>query len=366
MRAMLLRQPKPIEERPLELAELERPQPGPGEILIAVHACGVCHTDLHVSEGELPPHKSPVVPGHQIVGVVAELGEGVTEHAVGDRVGVPWLHWTDGTCRYCRRGDENLCDAARFTGWDVDGGFAEFVVAPAAFSYALHQDLSDLAAAPLLCAGIIGYRSLRVSGLVPWGHGKEAAGGPPGPGAAAGRRLGLYGFGAAAHICLQIARYWGAEVYAFTRGEEHRRLALELGAVWAGESGEQPGDDPRVKLDAAIDFAPAGELVIDALRVLDKGGTIAMGGIYSSPVPAIDYPLLYGERVVRSVTNSTRRDAADLLHLAAAIPISAEIQVFALEQANDALIALKHDGIRGAAVLKVAGQDPPAARGEWR
>ena len=317
-------------------------------------ACGVCHTDLHVCEGELPPHKSPVVPGHQIVGRVAELGEGVTEHRLGDRVGVPWLHWTDGTCRYCLRGDENLCDNARFTGWDVDGGYAELVVAPAAFSYALHEDLSDLAAAPLLCAGIIGYRSLWLSGLVPWGHGSEAAGGPAGAGAAAGRRLGLYGFGAAAHICLQIARYWGAEVYAFTREEKHRRLARELGAVWAGAADEAPGGDPETRLDAAVIFAPAGELVIDALKALDKGGTVAMGGIYSSPVPAIDYPLIYRERVIRSVTNSTRHDAAELLRLAAAIPITTEIQVYPLEQANEALIALKHDGIRGAAVLQVA------------
>ena len=353
MKAMLLRQPKPIDERPLELVELPRPHPGPGEILIAVSACGVCHTDLHVCEGELPPHKSPVVPGHQIVGRVAELGVGVTEHALGDRVGVPWLHWTDGTCRYCRRGDENLCDNATFTGWDVDGGYAEFAVAPAAFSYPLHEKLSDLAAAPLLCAGIIGYRSLWLSGLVPWGHGREAAGGPAGAGAAAGRRLGLYGFGAAAHICLQIARYWGAEVFAFTRDEKHRRLARELGAAWAGAADEPPGGDPETKLDAAIIFAPAGELVIDALKVLDKGGTVAMGGIYASPVPPIDYPLIYRERVIRSVTNSTRHDAAELLRLAAAIPIATETQVFPLEQANDALIALKHDGIRGAAVLQV-------------
>ena len=364
MRAMLLRQPKPIDERPLELVELPRPHPGAGEILIAVSACGVCHTDLHVAEGELPPHKSPVVPGHQIVGRVVELGEGVTEHRVGDRVGVPWLHSTDGTCRYCRRGDENLCDAAQFTGWDVDGGFAEFTVAPAAFSFPLHERLSDLAAAPLLCAGIIGYRSLHLSGLVPAGAGAGATAGaagsgaggaaPAGPGAAAGRRLGLYGFGAAAHICLQIARYWGAEVYAFTRDEKHRRLALELGAVWAGAADEQPGGDAAVKLDAAIVFAPVGELAIEALKVLDKGGTVAMGGIYSSPVPAFEYPLLYGERVIRSVTNSTRRDAAELLRLAAAIPIVTEIQVFPLDQANEALIALKHDGIRGAAVLQVA------------
>ena len=354
MRAMLLRAPKPIDERPLELAELERPQPGAGEILIRVSACGVCRTDLHICEGELPPHKSPVVPGHQIVGRVAELGEGAGGFAVGDRVGVPWLRSTDGTCTFCRRGDENLCDNARFTGWDADGGYAEFMTAPAAFSYRLHEDLSDLAAAPLLCAGLIGYRSLRLSNLVPWGHGKEAAGGPPGPGAAAGRRIGLFGFGASAHICLQVARYWGAEVYAFTREERHRQLARDLGAVWVGDAGQAPGDDPSTRLDSAIVFAPVGELMLEALKVLDKGGTVADAGIYSTPIPAIDYPLLYGERVIRSVTNLTRRDAAELLELAAAIPITTEIQVFPLEQANDALIALKHDGIRGAAVLQVA------------
>ena len=354
MRAMLLRRPKPIDERPLELGELQRPQPGPGEILIEVNACGVCRTDLHICEGELAPHKSPVVPGHQIVGRVAELGEGATGFVVGDRVGVPWLHWVDGTCKYCRRGDENLCVAAKFTGWDVDGGYAEFVVAPAAFSYALHEELSDLAAAPLLCAGLIGYRALRISNLVPWGHGREAAGGAPGPGAAAGRRIGLFGFGAAAHICLQVARFWGAEVYAFTREERHRQLARDLGAVWAGDAGQAPGDDPSIKLDSAIVFAPVGELMLEALKILDKGGTVADAGIYSTPIPAIEYPLLYGERVVRSVTNLTRRDAAELLELAAAIPIGTEIQVFPLEQANDALIALKHDGIRGAAVLQVA------------
>ena len=356
MRAMLLRKPGPIDDRPLELVDLERPHPGPGEILIGVNACGVCHTDLHIAEGELPPRRSPVVPGHQIVGRVVELGAGVTAHKVGDRVGVPWLHWTDGTCRYCRRGDENLCDAATFTGWDVDGGYAEYTVAPADFSYPLAEDLSDLAAAPLLCAGIIGYRSLRLSGLVPGAMAEATAGSPAGPGAAAGRRLALYGFGAAAHICLQIARYWGAEVYAFTREEKHRDLARELGAVWAGAAGEAPAGDPALKLDAAIIFAPAGELVIDALRVLDKGGTVAMGGIYSTPIPPVEYPLIYRERVIRSVTNSTRGDAAGLLRLAAAIPIVTEIQVFPLEQANEALIALKHDGIRGAAVLQVSGE----------
>ena len=354
MRAMLLRQPRPIDERPLELVDLERPHPGPGEILIRVNACGVCHTDLHVAEGELPPHRSPVVPGHQIVGRVAELGEGVTSPAVGARVGVPWLHWTDGTCRYCRRGDENLCDAAVFTGWDVDGGYAEYTVAPAAFSYPLAADLSDLAAAPLLCAGIIGYRSLRLSGLVPGALDEAAAGTPAGPGAATGRRLALYGFGAAAHICLQIARYWGAEVYAFTREEKHRQLARELGAVWAGAAGEAPAGDPGLRLDAAIIFAPAGELVIDALKVLDKGAVVALGGIYSTPIPPVEYPLIYRERVIRSVTNSTRGDAAGLLRLAAAIPIATEIQVFPLERANEALIALKHDGVRGAAVLQVS------------
>jgi alcohol dehydrogenase, propanol-preferring len=391
VKAMLLRTPRPVEERPLEFVELPAPVPGPGGLLIAVHACGICHTDLHTVEGELPPHRSPVVPGHQIVGEVVAVGEGVAAAFVGRRVGVPWLWCADGACRYCRRGDENLCERALFTGYDVDGGYAEYVVAPAAFSYPLPEAMDDLAVAPLLCAGIIGYRCLRLAGVIGertlpgeerapgesdeevWDEAGLACCGMPGDavtppsvtvaeegGGGGGevrerpsRRLGLYGFGAAAHIATQIAVYVGWEVYVFTRGEEHRRLARELGAVWAGAAGEAAGDDAALRLDAAIVFAPAGGLVIDALKAVDKGGIVALGGIYSSPIPAIDYPLIYHERVLRSVTNSTRRDAEELLRVAAEIPVHTEVQVFPLEAANEALLALKESRIRGAGVLRI-------------
>ena len=358
MRAMRLERPRPVGERPLALVELPVPQPGLGEVLIAVRACGVCHTDLHTVEGELEPHRSPMVPGHQIVGEVVALGEGADTAPAGgepggaplrhgERVGVPWLWRACGTCRYCRRGDENLCESALFTGYDVDGGYAEYTVAQAAFAYRL-PDMPDLDVAPLLCAGIIGYRCLRLTGVV--GDGPRRAG-----------RLGLYGFGAAAHICLQVAVHHGWEVYVFTRGEEHRRLARELGAVWAGASGEPPGgasrgtasDAATPRLDAAIVFAPDGQLALDALRACDKGGVVALGGIYSSPIPPIDYPVIYHERVLRSVANSTRQDAGELLHVAAEIPIRTEVEAFDLEQANEALLALKEGHIRGAAVLRI-------------
>jgi len=347
MRAMLLRHPAPVENRPLERIALPEPSPGRGEILIRVRACGVCHTDLHIVEGELPPHRSPVVPGHQIVGEVVDVGAGVSEHGVGDRVGVPWLHKACGLCRYCVRGDENLCENALFTGYDVDGGFAEYMVAPATFAYRLPEELGDVEAAPLLCAGIIGYRCLRLSGIG-GGVDLERAGG-----GAQRRRLGLYGFGAAAHLCLQIASHWGVETHVFTRSEEHRALARDLGAAWAGAAGEDPGGEPGLRLDAAIVFAPAGGLVLDALAVLDKGGTVVLGGIYSSPIPSIDYPLIYDERVVRSVANSTRQDARELLALAAEIPLRSKVEEFALEDANEALLALKESRIKGAGVLRV-------------
>ena len=380
MKAMLVRSPRPVDDRPLEPVELPTPQPGPGEILIAVHACGVCHTDLHIVEGELPPHKSPVVPGHQIVGRVEAVGEGVREHRVGDRVGVPWLWRTDGTCRYCRRGQENLCEHAQFTGYDVDGGFAEYALAPAAFAYKLPAGIDELAVAPLLCAGIIGYRCLRLAGVVDGCYqsvgrveglpgdavtdlGRGVAGQPGSTRMPGGEpcRLGLFGFGAAAHIATQVAGYLGWEVYVFTRNEEHRALARRLGAVWAGAAGEPPGGHPDVRLNAAVIFAPAGGLVIDALKATDKGGIVAMGGIYSTPIPPIEYPLIYDERIVRSVANSTRQDARELLEIAAEIPVQTEVQVFPLEQANEALLALKESRIRGAAVLRIA--TAPAAPG---
>jgi len=349
MRAMRLERPRPAGERPLTLTEIPRPEPGPGEVLIKVRTCGVCHTDLHIVEGELAPHRSPVVPGHEIVGEVVGFGEDDAPIALGTRVGVLWLWRACGTCRFCLRGDENLCENALFTGYDVDGGFAEYTVAPADFVYPL-PEMDDLAVAPLLCAGIIGYRCLRLTGVV----GAEAAGGAVrGAHAAPVRRLGLYGFGAAAHIAVQVAVHAGWEVFVFTRGAEHRALARELGAVWAGETADAPGGDAGLKLDAAIVFAPAGELALDALRALDRGGTVALGGIHSSPIPPIDYPLIYHERVLRSVANSTREDARELLAMTAETPIVTDVRVFELEQANDALLELKERRIRGAAVLRI-------------
>lgn len=334
MKACQLHKIAPIETHPLELVDVPVPSAGPGEVLVRVSACGVCRTDLHVIEGELPRRVLPVIPGHQVIGRVAQLGEGVTRRAIGDRVGIPWLHRTCGVCEYCLDGKENLCEQASFTGWLVNGGYAEYAVAPADFVYEIPPAFSDEAAAPLLCAGIIGFRSLRLSGLA---------------GPSPGRRLGIYGFGAAAHIALQIARHWGVEVYAFTRDARHQRLAHDLGAAWAGGSEDQP----PVKLDSILIFAPAGELVINALKVLKKGGTLALGGIHMSPIPPLDYQLLYHERIVRSVANNTRQDGIDFLGAAAEIPIETRIQVFPLEEANAALDALKHDAVRGAAVIQI-------------
>ena len=361
MRAMQLTAPAPASKAPLRLVELPVPEPGPGQVLLRVLACGVCRTDLHILEGELAPHRSPVVLGHQIVGEVVALGvgaelmapggePGAVPLAVGDRVGVPWLHQTDETCRFCRRGDENLCEHALFTGWDVDGGFAEYTVAPAGFVYRLPVGMSAMAAAPLLCAGIIGYRCLRLTGVV-----GDDAGLPSAAGAAAAvsvrtRRLAIYGFGSAASLCAQIAIWRGWDVYGIARDEEHRAMARELGAVWAGEAGVDPG----VLYDAAIVFAPAGELALDALRRLDRGGIVALGGIYSSPIPPIEYPWIYHERVIRSVANSTRRDARELLRDAALIPVLSRVQEYDLEQANEALLDLKEDRVRGSAVLRVS------------
>jgi propanol-preferring alcohol dehydrogenase len=365
MRAMQLEAPAPAAEAPLQSVELPVPEPGPGQVLLRVLACGVCRTDLHILEGELPPHRSPVVPGHQIVGEVVALGPGAelvapggepgaAPLAAGDRVGVPWLHQTDETCRFCRSGRENLCEHALFTGWDVDGGFAEFTVAPAGFVYRLPAGMSAMAAAPLLCAGIIGYRCLRLVGIVGDDAGLPGGGATADPAASAPsagpRRLAIYGFGSAASLCTQVAIWRGWEVYGIARDEEHRAMARELGAVWAGEA----DDDPGVLYDAAIVFAPAGELAVDALRRLDKGGVVALGGIYSSPIPSIEYPWIYQERVVRSVANSTRRDARESLRDAAAIPVVSRVQEYRLEQANEALLDLKEDRVRGSAVLKVA------------
>jgi propanol-preferring alcohol dehydrogenase len=332
MKAMLLPAPAPIGQSPLVLTERPQPDPGPGQIRIRVRVCGVCHTDLHTVEGELNLPKIPVVPGHQIVGIVDALGEGVARFRIGDRVGVPWLHQTCGECSYCRRGDENLCESAQFTGLHVDGGYAEYTLAPAAFAYPIPKVFSDAEASPLLCAGIIGYRALRLSEIQ------------------SGQRLGLYGFGASAHIVIQIARHWDCEVYVFTRSESHRELALTLGAAWVGDA----RDDPGVLLQSSITFAPVGWIVPEALRALDKGGTLAINAIHMSPIPQMPYDLIYYERTLRSVANSTRQDAEELLQIAAQIPIRTEVHAFPLQEANQALQALKASQIDGAAALHIS------------
>jgi propanol-preferring alcohol dehydrogenase len=330
MKACLLRAPARIETNPLAFTDVPNPRPARGEVFVRVSCCGVCRTDLHVVEGELPPRKSPVTPGHQVVGVVESLGEAAGRFRAGARVGIAWLHSTDRVCQYCRSGAENLCDNPAFTGYSVDGGFAECIVAPQEFVYPIPDGFSDEQAAPLLCAGIIGFRSLRLAGIK------------------AGARLGLYGFGAAAHVAIQVARHWGVEVSACTRDARHRQFALELGAAWAGAADAEP----PAKLDSAIIFAPAGELVPLALKALKRGGTLVLGGIHMSPIPSLDYSLLYQERVIRSVSNNTRQDGEDFLRIAAEIPIRTQVQVFPLQEANRALNALKNDAIRGAAVLR--------------
>jgi alcohol dehydrogenase, propanol-preferring len=334
MKACLLRSIAPIELNPLELVEVPAPQPGEDQVLVKVSACGVCRTDLHVIEGELSRQVLPIIPGHQIIGRIELLGERVTKLKAGERVGIAWLNRTCGRCEYCRAGKENLCENAAFTGWTVDGGYAEYVVAPADFVYPIPEIFSDIKAAPLLCAGIIGFRSLRLSGMT---------------GKSPGHKLGLFGFGAAAHVAIQVARHWDAEVYALTRDVRHQQLAMELGAIWAGSS----DDRPPAPLESIIIFAPAGELVISALKVLKKGGTLALGGIHMSQIPPIDYQLLYDERVVRSVANNTRQDGIDFLRVAAEIPIKTRVQIFDLVETNAALNALKHDAVRGAAVIKI-------------
>ncbi|HXZ28926.1 MAG TPA: zinc-dependent alcohol dehydrogenase family protein [Terriglobales bacterium] len=332
MRAMVLDSAKPAEHNPLQLRDVAAPEPGAGEVRVRVSCCGLCHTDLHTIEGDLPLPKLPLIPGHQIVGVVEARGAGARRFREGDRVGIPWLHETCGQCAYCRRGSENLCDRARFTGYHVDGGYAESAVVGEEFAVAIPAAFDDAHAAPLLCAGIVGYRSLRLSG------------------ARKGDRLGLYGFGAAAHIVLQCARHLGCEVWVFTRSREHQDLAKKLGAGWVGAAGDQaPG-----QLDSAILFAPAGGLVPPALAALRKGGTLALAGITMSPIPQLDYSSLYHERVVRSVANATREDARDFLELAAQVPVRTEVEMFELQQANAALQALKSSRIQGAGVLRVS------------
>jgi propanol-preferring alcohol dehydrogenase len=335
MKVMLLKKPNPVHHRPLNLDELEVPEPGPGRVRIRVHVCGVCRTDLHVVEGELGSMPLPIVPGHQVVGTVDAIGPKVRGIKVGARVGVAWLHHACGECRFCQRGDENLCPNARFTGFDENGGYAEYMTIEPGFAYSLPRKVSDEQLAPLLCAGIIGYRALRLSNI------------------RKGGRLGLYGFGASAHVAIQIARHWDCEVYAFSRGDQHCALATELGAVWTG----QPNETPPEKLDAGIVFAPAGNLIPPALEHLDRGGTLAMAGIYMSETPPLDYERhLYYERTLRSVTAATRRDGAELVKLAADIPIRTTVQTYPLEAANEALLDLKEGRVNGAAVLAVVSE----------
>jgi alcohol dehydrogenase, propanol-preferring len=322
MRAMVLDSPG----RPLRPAELDAPEPGPGELLLEVAACGVCRTDLHILDGELAEPKLPLVQGHQIVGRVVRGGRG---HAPGDRVGVPWLGWTCGECRFCRSGRENLCDRAVFTGYGRDGGFAELAVADERFCFPIPEGYPALQAAPLLCAGLIGFRTLRFAGDA--------------------ERIGIYGFGAAAHIICQVARHEGRRVFAFTRPGDRtaKEFALELGADWAGDAETQPPEE----LDAALIFAPAGELVPAALRAVAKGGSVVCGGIHMSDIPAFPYDLLWGERTLRSVANLTRRDGEEFLGLAPLVPVRTEVESFPLERANEALARLRAGGLRGAVVI---------------
>jgi len=332
MRAMVLRRPG----EPLEEAAVPVPRPGPGQVLVRVHACGVCRTDLHVVDGELPDPKVPLILGHQIVGTVEEVGPSATgDLHEGDRVGIPWLGWTCGECRYCRSGAENLCDRALFTGYSLDGGYAEAAVADARFCFPVPEGYPDLQAAPLLCAGLIGFRCLRL------------AGGPE----TGVERLAIFGFGAAAHIVAQVARHRGQRVFAFTReGDvEAQRFALELGAEWAGATGETPPEEP----DAAIVFAPAGELVPAALRAVRKGGSVVCGGIHMSDIPSFPYEILWGERVVRSVANLTRADGVEFLRVAPEVPVRTEVEVFPLTEAGEALDRLRAGRVHGAAVLRI-------------
>lgn len=329
MRAMFLQ----ASGQPLTESEVSRPVPSAGQVLVRVGACGVCRTDLHVMDGELPNPKLPLIPGHEVVGRVVELGPGAAKFKKGDRVGIPWVGWTCGECRYCRSGRENLCEHARFTGYTLDGGYAEYIAADERFCFAIADTFSDIAAAPLLCAGLIGYRCLRKAGDA--------------------RNLGIYGFGGAAHIVAQIALHEGKRIFAFTRegDEATQQFALKLGATWAGASGATPPE----QLDAAIIFAPAGELVPQALAATARGGCVVCGGIHMSPIPSFSYDLLWQERTILSVANLTRRDGEEFLALAPLVPVRTETKVFRLEEANLALAQLRAGAFRGSAVLVIDG-----------
>ncbi len=317
--------------KPLQLRDVATPVPGPGQLLVRVAACAVCRTDLHIVDGELPNPKFPLIPGHEIVGYIKQIGVGVDGFSIGDRVGIPWLGWTDGECVYCRSHRENLCDFARFTGYTIDGGYAEFTTADARFCFRLPDEYDDISAAPLLCAGLLGYRSLKKAGD--------------------SIRLGFYGFGAAAHLIAQVARYEGRQVFAFTRPGDKagQEFARELGAVWADGSDQMPPD----KLDAAIIFAPVGELVPIALRAVAKGGIVVCGGIHMSDIPSFPYANLWGERAICSVANLTREDGKEFLALAPRVPVQTQTQTFPLEEANTALDRLRSGQLEGAAVLLI-------------
>lgn len=332
MKAMVLHKCLPIEENPLKLTDLPFPEPLPGEVLVRVKVCGVCRTDLHTVEGDLHLPRLPLIPGHQVVGTVEALGSGATRFRVGDRVGMAWLHSTCGECGYCRESKENLCPRATFTGFHANGGYAQYAIIGEQFAYPIPEAFSDQEAAPLLCAGIIGYRALRLSEIKP------------------GQRLGLYGFGGSAHVAIQVAEHWGCEVSVFTRNPKHRELAQSLGAVWTG----QAQDDPPLPLHSAVIFAPTGELVPEALRVLRPGGTLALAGVTMTPIPQMDYDaLLFNERTVRSVTAATRQDGLELLEVAAQIPIKTSTTLYPLVKANEVLRMLKESQVQGTAVLKI-------------
>jgi propanol-preferring alcohol dehydrogenase len=332
MKAAILTTPAAIDTSPLQLRDIAIPEPAPNEIRVRVQACGICRTDLHVVEGELPPQSEHIVPGHQVVGIVDRLGAAATRFKEGDRVGIAWLRSTCGGCRYCRAGNENLCPQARFTGYHANGGYAQYAVVREDFAYALPANLGAAEATPLLCAGIIGYRALRRAEMRP------------------GCRLGLYGFGSSAHIAIQVARHLGCTVYVMTRDERHQQLARRLGAAWAGGADAVPPE----KLDSAVLFAPVGHLVLPALAALDQGGTLALAGIYLTDIPTLNYERhLFHEKNLRSVTANTRRDGEELLRIAAEIPIRPQTTTFTLDEANRALQHLKHDAIQGSGVLLV-------------
>jgi propanol-preferring alcohol dehydrogenase len=331
MRAIVLEKQAPLEVSPLRLRDVPVPEPGPHDVRIKISVCGVCRTDLHIVEGELPAHKLPLVPGHQIVGVIEGMGRGVTRWQGGERVGVPWLYKTCGKCKYCLNGRENLCDNAAFTGYDADGGFAEYMVADEDFVYRLPHNYSDVEAAPLLCAGVIGYQALHATGLTRRG------------------RLGLFGFGSSAHIVIQVAVHRGLEVYVVSRTDKELALAKELGARWVGHVDDEMG----VRLDAGIVFAPSGELLVESLRKLDKGGKIVSAGIYTTPLPGFDYSLIYPEKCLTSIAHTTRDNVRAFLRAASEFKIKTQVNVFKLEEANAALLAIKNSSISGSTELRI-------------